>query len=357
MSVPEGGTHPSLIPPAQRTRLSQSQRLGFTQRRTIMPVALFLGLAAVYLGMVWLTLAVPTPIALLLSPLCGVAIGVLFVLAHDAAHNSLTASSWLNQLIGRLAFLPSLHSFTTWDIAHNQIHHRYNSLRGWDTVWEPMSPEDYLASGGARRALYRFYRSPLGVPFYYMMVIWAPAHCGAASYIRQRWGAMFAVDLLLVLAFLAGQVLAVTAVGAAYGHGALASLLLGLVVPFLVWNGLMSIAVFLHHTHPALRWYPDLDAWKADRGAIAGTAHVRFAGPVKALMLWIMEHNAHHAAPGVPFYNLAGMQKAMAAHEDMLSWGFTLRGFIRVCKRCKLYDYEQGRWVTFEEGRTRRPAV
>jgi omega-6 fatty acid desaturase (delta-12 desaturase) len=160
---------------------------------------------------------------------------------------------------------------------------------------------------------------------------------------------MLFLDLALVLLFFACQIVTVVMVGNIFDHGAPVSVLLGIVVPFLVWNGLMSTIIFLHHTHPTLRWYAGLEAWKADRGAIAGTAHVRFAWPIGESVLWIMEHNAHHVAPGVPLYNLARMQRAMLAYENLLSWRFSIRGFIRICNRCKLYDYELDRWVTFQE--------
>ena len=109
----------------------------------------------------------------------------------------------------------------------------------------------------------------------------------------------------------------------------------------------MSMIIYVHHTHPYLRWYPDLSAWRAAGGATQGTAHARFVWPLGPMMLWIMEHNAHHAAPGVPFHNLAKMQKAMSAHENFLTWPFTFRGLARVCAKCKLYDYAGDEWVTF----------
>ena len=77
------------------------------------------------------------PLGFVLAPFCGLVIGMIFIAGHDACHNSYTARRWLNQIIGRIAFLPSLHSFSQWDLAHNQLHHRYNSVRGWDEVWEP----------------------------------------------------------------------------------------------------------------------------------------------------------------------------------------------------------------------------
>ncbi len=277
---------------------------------------------------------------------------MLFIIGHDACHKSFTRSAWLNHLIGRLAILPSLHSFKTWDIGHNRMHHRYaQPARLGSGAGDPagFAPGTALASGRFRRMMYRWYRSPSGVPIYYMIALWAPYHCAMRPFVRRHIGPMFFFDSALVLVFLPLQIIGVTAVGGLFGHSALTSVLLGIVVPFMVWNGLMSLIIFLHHTHPVLRWYADLDAWKADRGAIAGTAHVRFAFPIGESILWIMEHNAHHVAPGVPLYNLARMQRAMSRYEDILSWGFSFRAFVRICQRCKLYDYDLDRWVTFQE--------
>ena len=350
-------TDDTITTPALRSGLNQARRMAFSRRRIIMPMALFFAVAALYLGLVVAILAAPMPLAALFSPLCGAVIGVLFIIGHDACHGNLTPSHWLNHIIGRLAFLPSLHSFTAWDLAHNRMHHTYNNLRGWDAVWEPMSPEDYRLRGSFARAAYRFYRSPAGVPFYYGIMLWAPMHSGLAAYIRRRLSPAYFLDLVLVLVFLTLQAVAVTKAGAFFGHNIAASLTLGVLVPFLTWNGLMSAIIFLHHTHPALRWYADLDAWKADRGAIASTAHVRFPWPIGDMILFIMEHSAHHAAPGVPFYNLAAMQRAMAEHQDMLSWKFSFRALVRICGRCQIYDYTLGRWVTFQEAEAGAPAV
>jgi acyl-lipid omega-6 desaturase (Delta-12 desaturase) len=341
---------PALTP---RAGLTRQERLGYARRLVVLPVAMFSGLAVLWLGMVLLTLAAPAPVSFVLSPICGVLIGLLFIVGHDACHDSFTAFSWLNQTIGRLAFLPSLHSFSLWDLGHNRTHHRYNNVRGCDPVWAPLSPDDYRGLGPVRSMLYRFYRAPAGVFFYYMIELWAPYLTCSLPEIYRNMRPIYVIDTTLVLVFLTAQVWIVTAVGGIFGHGVLVSLLVGVIIPFLVWNGLMSMIIFLHHTHPAVRWYPSVPAWRADRGNINGSLHVRFPGPIGAMVLSIMEHNAHHLAPGVPLYNLPRMQRAMVANEDILSWRFSWRAFVRICKRCKLYDYDQGRWVTFNEAESR----
>ena len=64
------------------------------------------------------------------------------------------------------------------------------------------------------------------------------------------------------------------------------------------------------------------------------------------LFLNIMEHTAHHYAPGVPHYRLAAMQEAVA-QPGAFAWQWSVRGYFRVCERCKLFDYERGRWMNF----------
>ena len=57
-------------------------------------------------------------------------IGALFIIGHDAAHNSFTPYGWLNRLLGRLVLLPAWHPYTSWAYAHNTLHHGGTNLRG-----------------------------------------------------------------------------------------------------------------------------------------------------------------------------------------------------------------------------------
>lgn len=344
--LPRGMT---LAPPL----LDAAARRGFARRRVARPVVIFLALATLYAGLVVLTLAAPLPLALVLTVLCGVVIGQLFIVGHDACHNSLTASAPLNRVLGRLAFLPSLHSFSLWDLAHNRTHHRHNNVRGWDYVWEPMTVAEYHGHARWRRALYRFYRTPVGVAYYYLIEIWAPKLLFPRPSVVGRMTRTYVIDTIIVLTFLAAQVWAVTLIGGMLGRGVQESLLVGVVIPFLVWNAFMSFIIFLHHTHPAVPWYPSVAAWQADRGQINGTAHVRFPWGLGRVVLAIMEHNAHHLASGVPLYNLPDMQRALAGSTEVVSWRFSWRAYRRVCQRCKLFDYEQRRWTGFDS--TSRP--
>src|SRR5688572_5907764 len=71
---------------------------------------------------------------LLFGTILGVMISVLFVIGHDACHDSLTPSHRLNSIIGRACFMPTLHPFICWELGHNRLHHGWTNLKGVDYV-------------------------------------------------------------------------------------------------------------------------------------------------------------------------------------------------------------------------------
>ncbi len=333
----------ALAPP-----LTLQERQSYSQRGLLLPLALFLGVAILYGVLELAVLAMPVWLAVPLSVLTGLAIAMLFVIGHDAAHNSFTRHRWLNRVIGRIAFLPSLHAFSLWDLSHNRNHHMFSNLRGLDHGWEPMSPADYRNSSPLRRALYRLYRSPGGVMLYYLPELWARRLVVPLPSIVGPTRPVYWFDSALVLIGLAAQIAGAIAIGGAFGHDPWVSVLTGVAIPFLIWNMAMSVAIFLHHTHPAIPWYADKVARDAGSPAIQGTVHLVFPMPFGLFTLNIMEHNAHHLASGVPLYRVRHFQAAIAARHNIVAWDFSLRAFRRVCRRCKLYDYDAGCWVTFD---------
>src|SRR5438132_13521935 len=93
----------------------------------------------------------------------GVLMAILFVVGHDACHGSFTSRRWLNLGIGRIAFLPTLTPFSTWELSHNLTHHVYTNLKERDYLWRPYSKREYDAQPGWRRKLERVYRDPVGL--------------------------------------------------------------------------------------------------------------------------------------------------------------------------------------------------
>ncbi|HET7499607.1 MAG TPA: fatty acid desaturase, partial [Kofleriaceae bacterium] len=72
------------------------------------------------------TLAVSsTAVRAMLAVAAGVFSGSLFMIGHDACHGSYTSRPVLNQVLGRIAFLTSYHTYSPWELSHNRIHHVY----------------------------------------------------------------------------------------------------------------------------------------------------------------------------------------------------------------------------------------
>lgn len=272
--------------------------------------------------------------------------GMAFIVGHDACHQSFTASARLNGVLGRIALLPSLHSFSLWDLGHNRIHHRFNNVRGLDYVFEPMSPEDYRDATPLRRLLYRTYRNCVGLAVYYLIEIWWPRMFLLRRSVVGGQLNKYVLDSVLVWTFLAMQIAAAIALAGAFGRPAAEAVLLAVLVPFLIWNALMSFVIYLHHTHPEVLWYGSVDQWRDQDGKLTGTVHVKLPWIVGKMMLNIMEHNAHHFAPGVPLYNLPAMQ-AKLDMEQVIEWRWTPAEHLKVTRRCRLFDYSQGRWVDY----------
>jgi omega-6 fatty acid desaturase (delta-12 desaturase) len=285
----------------------------------------------------------------------GLAAGVLFIVGHDACHGSLTPSAGLNGLLGRVAFLPSLHPFVAWAHSHNALHHGWTNLRGKDPVYAPLTLGEYRALGPWRRLLERAYRTWLGVGLLYLLEIWWPLEIVPNAEHRapmDRRGS-FARDRALVLAFVPLEALGLYALSGSWAVAAL-----GVVLPFLTFAWLMGFATFQHHTHPRVVWYDDEREWSYYRSQVQGTVHVEFPRWVDALLHHIMDHTAHHVDTRVPLYRLKDAQRAVEeafGEENVISVPFSLGGTRRTFRACQLYDYRAHRWLSFDGTPTTAP--
>jgi omega-6 fatty acid desaturase (delta-12 desaturase) len=72
---------------------------------------------------------------------------------------------------------------------------------------------------------------------------------------------------------------------------------------------------------------------------------------------WIMVHIPHHVDVRIPMYRLELAADAIKAafpdtvHDERLRF----RDFVANTRACKLYDFEAGRWLTYDAAR--RPAA
>ncbi|MGQ0593304.1 MAG: fatty acid desaturase [Gammaproteobacteria bacterium] len=293
------------------------------------------------------------PAAVILSIIGGVAGSQLFVIGHDACHGSLTKSRLLNALIGRMAFVPSAHSFSLWAYFHNGLHHNFTNLRGHDFVWTPLSPDEFSRLSKARQFMECVYRHPTGagIGLYYAIELWrrrlawptkavprnvAPSAYADVATTVTAWllvgGATAFLFDLDVLRFLGGMALFAA-------------------VSLIIITWAIGFVVYFNHTHPRLKWYGCAAKWREEFSQDAGACHVTFSG------IWwyllpnvVMNHTLHHLDTRIPARFLAQAETHLESCTGtrLLSWRWTPVRHYAVMKRCGLYDYAEGRWVSLD---------
>jgi omega-6 fatty acid desaturase (delta-12 desaturase) len=332
-----------LIPLSTRTTLWALVLLAFDYALLLTALA-----GTVWLSAVW---------AKLLAGLAaGFVTGRLFVIGHDACHQSLTPHRRLNKWLGRLAFLPSLTPYSLWDVGHNVIHHGYTNLKGVDFVWAPLSPAEYAALTPLARLRERLYRGGWAPGVYYVSEIWWKRLFFPNSQQMPTRRAIFTKDCLLVSAVALGWAAALAWAADATAQPLLPVLLAGWVLPFLFWNAMIGFVVYVHHTHTQVRWHEEKAAWTRAQPFVSTTVHLTFPIGIGAVLHHIMEHTAHHVDMSIPLYRLKDAQSKL---EEMLPGRiivqpFSWRWYFDTARRCKLYDYQLG-WTDFAGHATGAP--
>ena len=348
MSIPPAPIPPSAAMPHRKD--IRQWLLSLSTRTTLYPIAL--------LAFDYMLLLSALAGAVLLDAwwarlLCGMAagfvIGRLFVIGHDACHQSLTPHRRLNQWLGRIAFLPSLTPYSLWEVGHNVVHHGYTNLKGFDFVWAPCTAQEFAALTPTRRLLDRIYRSGWAPGLYYMNEMWwrrmfFPSRTQMPT--RRR---VFLLDNLLVSGFALVWIAGLAFIAGITGQDLLPVLLTGFVVPFLFWCAMIGFVVYVHHTHTEVQWHAERAAWSRAQPFVSTTVHLTFPLGIGGAMHHIMEHTAHHVDMTIPLYRL---RQAQAKLEQMLPGRiviqrFSWRWYFDTARRCKLYDFERGCWTDY----------
>lgn len=285
---------------------------------------------------------------------CGLAagflIGRLFIIGHDACHQSYTPHRRLNRVLGRVAMLPSLTPYSLWEVGHNVVHHGYTNLKGVDFVWAPLTRQEYEGLSPWRRALERAYRSGWGPALYYLVEMWWRRMLFPRQTTMGTRRVEFIRDGVFVVACALLWIGALVAAARATGQSVWLLLGMGFAVPFLFWNAMIGFVVYVHHTHTAVQWHDDKMAWAGAAPFVSTTVHLTFPWRIGALLHHIMEHTAHHVDMSVPLYRLQGVQQLL---EDTLPGRiivqrFSWRWYFDTARRCKLYDFGRRCWTDFQ---------
>jgi len=281
--------------------------------------------------------------------IASVATSTLFVLGHDAAHRSLFASRRANAIVGRLVFLPCLHNHTLWLFQHNYLHHQQTNVRGFNS-YSPMSPKEFREASIWRRAIERTYRSPAGFGIYYLIERWGKHKLlpGRETPTSMRHAASFDAALLLAWVACLCVILFLAGVHEGYSHPAIA-IVWGFVLPFLLWNQLIGLTVFVQHTHPRVYWLGQRNAKRGRASQTEATVDVRCPRWYDVLTHNVMVHPAHHVNPRIPWYRLKAAQRELdkILGEEIVIAHMSVRFILSLCRECQLYDYGTRQWLNF----------
>ncbi|HEX7890348.1 MAG TPA: fatty acid desaturase [Ramlibacter sp.] len=294
---------------------------------------------------------------------CGLAAGFvtgrLFIIGHDACHQSLTPRRRLNHWLGRIAFLPSLTPYSLWEVGHNVVHHGYTNLKGFDFVWAPFTAQEYAALTPVQRVLDRVYRSGWAPGLYYLVEVWWKRMFFPGRRHMPTRRRAFLLDNLLVSAFALAWFAALWLVADSTQQSFATLLLAGFAAPFVSWLSMIGFVVYVHHTHTAVHWHADRAGWSRAQPFVSTTVHLTFPYGIGAVLHHIMEHTAHHVDMTIPLYRL---EKAQAKLEEMLPGRiviqpFSWKWYFGTARKCKLYDFERDCWTDYAGRATSSPAA
>ena len=277
----------------------------------------------------------------------------LFVLGHDAAHGALFNSRWANGVVGRILMLPSLHVFESWVLGHNRIHHGHTARQDMDFVWHPLTAAEYAAMAPHKRLRHRLEWSSIGSGAYYARAVWwrkmirfRPPEKFAKRIWRDWW-------LVVITALVVGGLFCTVGWlrhdGILGGAWVVAKLF---AVPTLGFMHIIGWTVYVHHVARDVRWWPRRE-WTKYRGQIESTTILH--APRWINRIWfhnIFVHVPHHVDMRIPFYHLTQAARAIAREfSGIVERPLRLRHYFANARKCKLYDFEAGRWMTYREAR------
>lgn len=286
--------------------------------------------------------------------LAGVATSMMFIWAHDAAHGTLFKSKNLSEVLGTLFMLPSLNMFRLWVYGHNKVHHGFTSFSEIDWIWRPLTMDEYKKLSAWERFLYRIERNMFFVAFHYLRKVWYgemlkfnPGKPTNKSHNRSY----YLNSKLFVLAYAV-----LMAVLGYFFAGGVIGIICALVIPFIVFNYYIAFVVYLNHTHPDVPFFIDRKQWTHTVGMVYCSVTVQCGRLGKILLHNIMTHTPHHVDIRIPFYNLDRAYADISSQygQYLTKYPFSWKTIHGIFKACKVYDFENHKWLSFKEAEKQR---
>ncbi|ETD71696.1 fatty acid desaturase [Pelistega indica] len=289
-------------------------------------------------------------VKLLCSLTAGFWIGRIFIIGHDACHQSLTPHRQLNKWLGRIAFLPGVSPYSLWDVGHNVVSSWIYQFKRVDFVWQPASLEEYQQMTPMRQFLERIYRSGWAPGIYYINEIWWKKMMFPSKSAMGTQRKSFFWDSLLCASFGILWAIAVIVAAIATDQSILSLLFFTWLLPLFFWFSMIGFVVYVQHTHTKVVWHDNKAEWAKAQPFVSTTVHLLFKFQFGALLHHIMEHTAHHVDMSIPLYKLKNAQAQLEymLPERIVVQPFSWSWYFRTAKSCKLYDYKEKHWIDFK---------
>jgi acyl-lipid omega-6 desaturase (Delta-12 desaturase) len=289
----------------------------------------------------------------LAATVAGFKLSSLKTLGHDAAHGSLVRQRRLNWLLGVISYAPCIYNYRMWVYDHHVGHHPHTNGPRRDS-FTPFTKAEFDALPKWRQWMERLYRGPnvVGWSVYYLIERWwyikiFPRDDMPEQHRRAAWPHFY--FLVVYVALFLGALVAAPLYS---NTGPLEAILLGAVYPFLVFMGFTGWGLYLQHVHPDVAWLRGSDE---DNKLFYGRGEllaVHWVMPrwFASLTHDVMDHPVHHLHPRIPCYRLRAAQAKLneLLGEHAIVEKYTLRSFLGALRACKLYDFENHRWLDFD---------
>ncbi len=258
----------------------------------------------------------------------------IFIFFHDCCHGSFFASPRANRILGYVSGILTFSPYEDWRRCHAIHHSTVGDLdrRGTGDI-SLLTVDEYRASSGRKRLLYRLYRNPLimfglGPAFMFLFRFRFPGK-GARKHERRS---VIVTDLaILAILILAGLTMGLKTY-------------LIIQIPIIIVAGAIGLWLFyIQHDFEGVYWARHED-WDQMRASLEGCSYYKLPGPLKWITGNIGLHHIHHVRPRIPNYNLKECYEQTPALQEIIPLTF--------CKSLKtpwlnLWDEKKAKLVSF----------
>lgn len=310
-------------------RKSDAGRATWQMANTLVPLAA--GFALMFWGLSnawWLTV--------LLLPVTALLFVRTFIIMHDCAHGSFTASRRANEVIGFITGAITLTPFGQWRRDHALHHASSGDLdrRGHGDI-DTLTVDEYRALDRWGRFKYRFYRNafvmlvlgPLYLMVHYRLT--PPSTTTRASRVSSvQWTNLAVAVMIGALTWLVGW-----------------RAMLLVYAPVVYFASMAGIWLFyVQHQHEEAYWEGH-EEWDYVTAAMHGSSFYRLPRVLEWFTGSIGRHHVHHVDPRIPNYRLRDAHESVPEFNSVpeLTFWKSLR-----TTGLKLWDPQQRRLVGFD---------